>query len=149
LELRPEDLSYITVSDSIPGSDHILHSALQTVDATTGSLIVLDDHGHISAACLLYDGQISTMLASQVMDTIMDGLAGWVVKNRRAALVKNTCEDPRWLRRSWDDGDCSSRSAISMPVISTGRVAGVMTLVGNSENKFTEKDLFELASIAV
>ena len=84
------------------------------------------------------------------MDTVRDGLTGWVVKNQQAALVKNTCNDPRWLKRSWDVSECYSRSAISLPLLTTGRVAGVLTLVNHGlESRFTSRDLVVLTGLAV
>ena len=146
LELDPS-ISYSALTGEAP---QILRSALQTIDATTGSLIVIDEHGRPSDASLIHDGQVQPLLASQVMDTVSDGLTGWVVRNQLAALVENTCDDPRWLKRSWDMIECYSRSAISLPLLSTKRVAGVLTLVNDSvENKFTSQDLVALTGLAI
>ncbi|MGD9093386.1 MAG: glycosyltransferase [Anaerolineales bacterium] len=126
-----------------------LQLALQSVDASSGSIMLLNENGHVSEVCLIYEGEVRSLSAVQVADTLKEGLAGWVVQNRQAALVENTCDDPRWLRRAWDENDCNSRSAISIPLIATGRVAGVMTLVGCQGNQFTDKDLEVLTSTPI
>jgi GAF domain-containing protein len=71
-----------------------------------------------------------------------------VVQNRKAALIYNTRDDPRWLPRSWDN-EGKSRSAVSVPLMENEKVLGVLTLVNSQGARFTEEDLTLLATIAV
>jgi GAF domain-containing protein len=74
-------------------------------------------------------------------------LAGWVVKNRRAVLINDTLDDPRWLRRPWDCDDCPSRSAISVPLQYNERILGVLTLSYPNANHFTVEDMAILTTL--
>ena len=143
LELHPN----ISVSELKAEALKIIYSSLNSLDATTSSLIMVDDNGNISHASLWFDGQIQELKRFQVIDTVRSGLAGWVMKNQQAALVENTCDDPRWLNRSWDDRGCSSRSAISVPLVSTGQISGALTLVKNTGKTFNRYDLLDLVNM--
>jgi GAF domain-containing protein len=83
------------------------------------------------------------------METVRQGLAGWVFENGQPALVASTRDDPRWLPRSWDQTNGISRSAVAVPLMDHDRVAGVLTLVQSSEGQFNQDHLILLAAIAV
>ena len=86
--------------------------------------------------------------AVTALEFVRHGLAGWVLENRQAALVKNTQDDPRWLQRSWEQSSLS-RSAISVPLMTKDRVVGVVTLVHPQPGRFTLQDLALLTAIMV
>ena len=71
-----------------------------------------------------------------------------MVANRQPALVANTNDDPRWLRRPWDDVN-GSRSAVSVPLLDGDRVAGVLTLVLPEPDRFTEGDVVLMVSVVI
>lgn len=126
----------------------ILQLCIESMGAGSGSIMVLDDKGDVTNAVLAYAGKVQSTVSSNLMDLIRKGLAGWVVENRQAALVSRTQDDPRWLRRTWDEEN-GSRSAVSVPLISADRVIGVMTLVHSQAERFSENDLVWLTAIAV
>jgi len=127
----------------------ILKVSLEIVGAASGSILVIDEDNEVRETALAYAGKFYTFLDSTLEETIHQGLAGWVVENRQPALVPNTREDPRWLRRAWEVGDNASRSAVCVPLIAFGRVVGVLTLVHRQVGGFTQEDLVLLASLAV
>lgn len=128
----------------------ILQLTLQTVGAASGSIVVLDDEGSVVDGALAYAGQVHTEEKEQLSEIVQHGLAGWVVENRQAALVKSTSDDPRWLKRDWDTQSTnSSRSALSVPLMTQDRVVGVVTLVHPQAGRFTMEDLAMLTAIAV
>jgi hypothetical protein len=57
-------------------------------------------------------------------------------------------EDVRWLKRPWEVKN-GSRSAISVPFVTTDRVLGVLTLVHPESEWFDQSDLALMAAIAV
>jgi len=128
---------------------HILQLTLESVGATSGSIVVLNEKGDVTEGCLLYGGEVQPLRATRIADTFEQGLAGWVVEHRAPALVSSTREDPRWLRRSWDENAGTSRSALGVPLMDNDRVVGVLTLVRPQARQFTEDDLALLASITV
>lgn len=127
--------------------ERILLLTLQNLGAASGSIVVLDDNGHVIDGALAYGGEVQNRSTQQLADIIQQGLAGWVVENRQAALIPSTSDDPRWLARSWDQG--KSRSALSVPLMSQDRVVGVLTTVQPEAGQFTRDDLALLTAIAL
>jgi GAF domain-containing protein len=85
---------------------------------------------------------------NKLADTVRRGLAGWVFRNGKPALVEDTQRDPRWLPLEWDDPQGSPRSAISVPLLAGDQVMGVLTLVKPDTRRFTQADLAQLSAIA-
>ncbi len=128
----------------------ILQLTLQSVGAASGSIVVLDDNGSVVDGALAYAGAVQNREKEDLTEVIEHGLAGWVVENRQAALVKSTRDDPRWLKRVWDQEEIApSRSALSVPLMTQDRVVGVVTLVHPQAGRFTMEDLALLTAIAV
>jgi len=125
----------------------VLRLTLETVGASSGSIMVLDDKGEVIEGVVAYAGKVRLQDAQNLTDTVERGLAGWVINHRQAALIPSTRDDPRWLSRSWDESDNASRSAISVPLLARDRVIGVLTLVHPQVGQFTEDDLSLLTAI--
>lgn len=127
----------------------ILQMTVESIGATSGSFLVVDENGNITDGLLAYAGKVQPGIKRQLVDVFKEGLAGWVIKNQASALVPNTQDDPRWLPRAWDMGRNGSRSVISVPLIARNRVTGVLTLARNYAGQFTEDDLSLLTTVAV
>lgn len=125
----------------------VLAHALELFGATSGSLVLLGEGGEASHAAISYEGQVNLLPADHLLDTLQRGLAGWVFKNRQPALVTDTSQDFRWLRRGWEYQN-HSRSAISVPLSVDGEIAGILTLVHRKAGWFRESDLMLLVAIA-
>ncbi len=126
--------------------DQLLQVSLQELRATSGSVILLDENGDFREGCSAYNGK--TFPINSWPELIRQGLVGWVFKHREAALVPNTREDPRWLRRPWDESGECLRSALSVPLMVNDRVVGVITLV-RAQAEFTANDLAVLSENTV
>ncbi len=126
----------------------VLQLTLERAQASSGSIMVLNDRGDVVEGCLVYDGAIGPVSLTGHNEIVRQGLAGWVVRNRKPVLVSSTREDPRWLRRSWDEKDGQTRSAIGIPLMVAERVIGVLTLVRQRPSPFTQDDLETVASLA-
>ncbi len=119
--------------------EQILNLTVNALDATSGSFVLLDENGNVSDGCRSYDGKLLTGISDP--DLIRKGLAGWVIENRKPALVSSTEEDPRWLKRPDEESLQSGRSALSFPVVMGEKLVGVLTLTRPQDKKFTEKEL--------
>jgi GAF domain-containing protein len=84
---------------------------------------------------------------SSMVDVLEQGVAGWVLRNRRLALIANTNEDPRWLPRTWEQD--MPRSAVAVPVALSDSRFGILTLVRSQENSFTMDDVKMLESLSI
>lgn len=149
------DLLY-TISHELEGHtnvrellQHTLQLSLECIGAASGSILMVDDKGDVVEAATAYAGKVNDADAGQLAETVHHGLAGWVIENRQGALVDSTRDDPRWLPSTWDQNGDISRSAVSVPLMDNGRVAGVLTLVHTQAGQFNQDHLVMLAAIAV
>ena len=126
----------------------LLQMSIQRVGASSASIMVVDNHGNLKDSRLVFNGEIMEPQTPDLNDVIQDGLAGWVLQNRQPALVSNTVEDHRWIKRDWDRCTQCARSAMALPLILNGQVLGVITLAQKGINAFSEKDLAVLQEMA-
>ena len=122
---------------------HLLNLIATNLGATSGSIVVVDEKGAVVDGASAYTGIIDARPAELFSETMRNGLAGWVVKNRRPAIVENTSEDRRWLSQVWE----TSRSAICIPLMTMDRVIGVLTLTRMQSQQFTIDDLSLLTAV--
>ncbi len=128
---------------------YVLQLTLESVGASSGSIMVLNDEGEVIDGLLAYAGKVNSGAIDRLEEIKKQGLAGWVVENRQAALVKSTSDDPRWVRREFEQNSGETRSALSVPLITQDRVVGVATLVHPKAGWFTMEDLSLLTAITI
>src|SRR5512138_555598 len=127
----------------------VLYEALQNVGGERCSIIVLDDAGDAVDATIVYGKQVHEHITLQMRDTVERGLAGWVIRNRKPALIKDTSKDERWLMRPDDAIDRSGvKSAICVPLLAREKLVGVLTLVHPTPNAFSQEQLNLMQAIA-
>ncbi|NWF65294.1 MAG: GAF domain-containing protein [Chloroflexi bacterium] len=127
----------------------VLFACIQYVGGERGSVVVMDDSGKPVDATIVYGQQFHDHTTQQLRETVERGLAGWVIQNRKAALVPDTSKDERWLRRADDANEKSgAKSAICVPLTSRERFVGVLTLVHSVPNTFNEEHLELVQAIA-
>ncbi len=126
----------------------ILKLTIEKVAAVSGSIIVLDEGGHLTEGAVFYNGKVIDHSTELLEDPFDRGLAGWVFENREPAFVSSTLDDKRWLQQVAAEADEESRSAISVPLIVRDRVVGVLTMVHSQTGYFSEDDLTLLQAIA-
>lgn len=127
----------------------VLQLTLESVGASSGSIMVLNDDGEVIDGLVAYAGKVNSGALDRLEEIKKQGLAGWVVENRQPVLVKSTRDDPRWLRREFEDSTGETRSALSVPLITKDRVVGVFTLVHPKPGWFTMEDLALLTAITI
>ncbi len=127
----------------------VLYEVVQNVGGERCSIVVLDDAGKAVDATIVYGKQFHEHTTQQLRDTMERGLAGWVIRNRKAALVLDTSKDERWLMRPDDAMDRSGvKSAICVPLLARETLVGVLTLVHPAPNAFSEEQLDLMQAIA-
>ena len=126
----------------------ILELNIDKIGAEFGSILILDDRGKVVEGALNREGEVRDHTLHQLAETFDKGLAGWVVRNRESALVGNTLEDERWLRRGHELAQDNGKSAILVPIIEHDRVVGVITLTHSEKDHFTEDDVDLLQAFA-
>jgi len=118
----------------------LLRMLLEITNTKSGTLIVMDESGNVIDGAQVFGGKTVSPSIEQLLDISQNGLAGWVVKNKQAAIVESTNDDTRWLHRPWELDHQESKSALSIP-IKAGNIVGCITLVRPKENRFSIKDL--------
>ncbi len=127
----------------------VLYEAIQNVGGERCSIVVLDDAGKAVDATIVYGKQVHEHITQQMRDTMERGMAGWVIRNRKGALILDTSKDERWLMRPDDAVDRSgAKSAICVPLLAREQLVGVLTLVHPAPNAFSPEQLDLMQAIA-
>jgi PAS domain S-box-containing protein len=127
----------------------VLSLSTTHVGAERGSLIVLNEAGQPVEAAIAINAQILHPTVDEMQAIIDRGLAGWVANHRAPALIADTSKDPRWAQRPDDATErTGSKSAICVPLLASGQLSGVLTLVHASPNFFQGEHLELLQAIA-
>lgn len=127
----------------------VLASSSKYVGAERASVIVLNQNLEpVEGAIIVHDRMVPHSV-DQLRATLELGLAGWVLRNREAALIQNTRMDDRWLRRPDDAAEnTGAKSAICVPIITRDRAVGILTIVHPVPEFFNEEHLALLQAIA-
>ncbi|HSV85649.1 MAG TPA: ATP-binding protein [Levilinea sp.] len=129
--------------------ERILVLSVSNVGADRGSVIVFNERQEPIQAALVVGNQLSSKSTEELKEPMEQGLAGWVVRNRQAAMVPNTRLDPRWVHRPDDATERSgAKSAICLPLNAREQLCGILTIVHPIPNAFTQHHLNLLQSIA-
>jgi PAS domain S-box-containing protein len=109
----------------------------------------MDDHGKPLDSIIVHGRRVQGETTQQLRVTVERGLAGWVVRNQKPALVPDTSRDTRWLRRP-DDAvqQTGAKAALCVPLMARENIVGVLTLVHSYPNAFDRSHLELMQAIA-
>ncbi len=120
--------------------DRILTLALAAIDSENGSLLLVDEDNQ-DLVFVGVQGPFKDQLNGFRMAP-NEGIAGWVVANRRAELVPDVRLEPRWSPIVDRTTGFSTTSLICVPLIHGERVLGALEVVNTRSGAlFTEEDL--------
>lgn len=129
--------------------ERLILAASQHVGGERASIIVVDESGRPVDATILYGNQLHAHTTKQLRTTVERGLAGWVIRNRKPALIPDTTMDERWLRRPDDAADqTGAKSAICVPLLARGQSVGALTIVHSVPGLFGPEHLRLAEAIA-
>lgn len=129
--------------------ERIVYLSMQTTGAISGSIIVMDDSGRPMESAIIAGGEVQEQTTPRLQVTLEKGLAGWVVRNRQAALIPDTSEDERWMLQLYDVVEKTEpKSAVCAPILVHDSLIGVMTLVHPKAGFFTPDHLALVQAIA-
>jgi PAS domain S-box-containing protein len=129
--------------------ERVLFLSLKNVGATSGSIIVLGEQGQPVNSAIIHDGEIYDEDTQRLRFTLEGGLAGWVKKNKLAALVEDTEKDDRWSSRSFTKSSKAvSKSSVSAPLLVRDQLVGIITLSHPALGYFTQDHLDLVKAIA-
>jgi GAF domain-containing protein len=123
----------------------VLNLTVAHLHATTGSIMLFDQHNRVSAYIL--QQEVSSELADRIVGTVLtEGFAGWVLNHGEGDVIYDSHQDSRWVIYNAQPYDV--RSVIATPLRRRQRVIGVLTVVHEQPNMFKRSDLQLLNAIA-
>lgn len=126
--------------------DRILHSALSTIQATAGSLLLLDEDGSLVFA-VVHGASRDELLNYRLPPGT--GIAGWVSQHLEPVIIPNARLDPRFSPLIDDMFHFETRTMMCVPIATPRKVLGVINALNKSDGKeFTTPDLSLLAVVA-
>jgi len=120
--------------------DGILWRALKLLNAPDGSLALLD-HDKNELVFVIVQGTIGAELEGFRMPAD-EGIAGWVIKNQEAALVRDVNRDQRFFKGVDERFKFNTLSIAAAPLVGDGRIIGVIEVLNQPGDKpFSEDDM--------
>jgi sigma-B regulation protein RsbU (phosphoserine phosphatase) len=127
--------------------ERILQSALISIRASDGSLLLVDDDTNELAFVVVY-GAVGDTLRGHRMP-IGTGIAGWVAQHAEPAIIQNVRMDPRFSEDVDQSFHFHTHSMICVPIISGASVIGVIQALNKANNEeFNKTDLTLLGVVA-
>jgi GAF domain-containing protein len=129
--------------------DQILYNAMSVLRAEEGSLFLLDEETD-ELVFVLVHGDIKNKLRGHRMKSDM-GIAGWVAQKREPLIVNNPRQDIRFSLEVDEESSFVTRSILCVPMITRGKLIGVIEVLNKQDNIFAEADatlLLILAQVA-
>ena len=118
----------------------LLGSALESVKANDGSLLVVDEEAQ-DLVFIVTSGEVPTEKLQWRRLPLNEGIAGWVVEHRTAVIVRNPAQDPRFSDTMDRALDFVTHSMLAAPVIHDGKVLGVIEALNrHAGDSFTSED---------
>lgn len=118
----------------------ILKGALEVMEATSGSIMLIDPPGSDTLVIKAAHG-LRREVVEKARIRVGEGIAGLVAERREGMLLLDDLMDPRLrTRRKVSD-------ALSVPIIAEGELLGVLNLNTKRGQAFGEFDLFLLNTI--
>ncbi len=122
----------------------IMRTATNLMDAETSSLMLLDE----AANELTFEVATGDPAAevAQMRVPADQGVAGWVLKNKKPALVNDVQKDERFYAQIDRASGYKTKSMLAVPLDIRGRIIGVVEMINKRDGAgFTERDQ-EIAS---
>jgi GAF domain-containing protein len=139
--------TFATSSDLLEMVMEILSIALQAVGSENGSILLLDEESDELVFVAVIGDRQEELSGYRI--PAESGVAGWVNKTRRSALVPDVRKDDRWISAVDQSIGFHTRSLMAVPLVLGDRVLGVMEVVNAlPEMHFNEKDLALIQLVA-
>lgn len=127
--------------------DGILEVALNSLGATDGSLMLVDEEAQ-ELVFVVVHGQVRHTLVGHRMP-MGTGIAGWVAQNHKPVIVPNVYTDPRFSSGVDSNYAFHTQALICVPIIYNEQVLGIFQALNKRNNEpFTQADLSLLGVVA-
>ncbi len=124
----------------------LMDTAAEITGAEAGSVLLLDrSTGELVFAIVTGEGSVEL---SDVRLESGEGIAGWVVKSGKPAMVNDVSSDDRHTASTDDRTGFRTESLLAVPMFSGDRVIGVIEAVNKKHGVFDDSDLSALNAFA-
>ncbi len=142
----------ITTANSLLEPEDVMKTVMerihQLIPCEAWSVLVNDNNEENTLSFAVAHGPGSESLRNLKVP-IGKGIAGWVAKHRKPAIVDNAKEDPRFFAHIDESTRFVTRTILCAPLVSRGRTIGVIEMLnGRKQGGFTEQDM-ELVQVLV
>jgi GAF domain-containing protein len=121
--------------------------AMQLLDTTDGSLMLIDDETD-ELVFVLVHGVAGEALIGQRFNR-RQGIAGWAAEHAEPVIVNNVRSDTRFFPELDESTGFETRSLIAVPLAVRGKALGVIEVINKrSGEKFTDDDASLLSILA-
>lgn len=133
--------------------DHVLNLALKLIVDAVGAerasiLMAKSESGRLIYRAALGEEEKLPLGGIPTRFSAGEGLAGWVIEYRQAAIVPDICQDPRWIRSRSNDEE-KYRSALAIPLMASDEVLGALLLFHTQLDRFHEGHLRLVETAAI
>jgi GAF domain-containing protein len=126
----------------------VLSSTAGSIGAEAGFFLVLDEGGQPSHWFVLQGDEGEFVSPMHARTLAEGGVVGWVIQNKRGDVVDDIASDPRWLTSPYVPVPDKGGAALCLPLVTSDRVVGVLTLVHPQPGYFTRRHLSLLLGVA-
>ena len=112
-----------------------------------GTAILLYDAKQEDLFFALTDGPYPDLLSGTRL-SLSSGVAGWVARERKAAIVNDATSDPRFYSGIDAMTQLTTRSILATPILFQDKFVGVFEVINKFEEDFTRHDLELLESLS-
>ncbi len=123
----------------------IMESAMNLIAAESGSLLLNDDKDNLQFKVNF--GKNSQKMNNRTLKS-GEGIAGWVVKNGKPALINNAAKDTRYDSDFDNETGLKTKSVICVPLVYANEIIGAIELRNKKQGVFTKQEEALLHSIA-
>ena len=146
-ELQKTVQQFTPEQDILALLDDTLECAMELLDATDGSLMLIDEESD-ELVFVLVHGAVGETLTGQRFDR-RQGIAGWVAEHREPAIVNSVRSDRRFWPELDERVDFETRSLVAVPLAARGSVLGVIEVLNKRSGEgFTDDDASLLSILA-
>jgi sigma-B regulation protein RsbU (phosphoserine phosphatase) len=119
----------------------ILDVACRVMEAETGSLFLTNEESNLELVIARDAGGI-TRTDLHIVVPRGQGIAGWVLENRKSSLVVDAYADPRFYKEADKQTGFRTRSILCVPLLRNQQEIGVLQVLNPKEKEaFDETDL--------
>jgi signal transduction histidine kinase len=125
----------------------ILHSAVQVVRASAGSLLLLDQETDELVFAVIEGGGGASLVGQRLAKGV--GIAGWVAEHKDPIIVDDVNKDERYFSSIAEDTRFETTSLLCAPMIAKGELVGVLQILNKKSGQpFSDDDLEILTTFA-